>query len=91
MPILNCSEVHWCNSAIIFKILFQQLLILAEFFDSFQVAEWMGRREAWSAEKSSNSRTKSTQWEFRKRNIDGNLESKSVHIANDKSTEMKSK
>lgn len=48
-----------------------------------QVAEWMGRREAWSAEKSSDSRTKpahgenvglphenntrKTQWEFRRR------------------------
>lgn len=28
----------------------------------------MGRREAWSAEKSSDSRTKSTQWEFRRKN-----------------------
>ena len=27
----------------------------------------MGRREAWSAEKSSDSRTKPTHWEFRRR------------------------
>lgn len=27
----------------------------------------MGRREAWSAEKSSDSRTKPTQWEFSRR------------------------
>lgn len=32
-----------------------------------KVAEWMGRREAWSAEKSSDSRTKPTHWEFRRR------------------------
>ncbi|XP_043071713.1 cadherin-86C isoform X2 [Drosophila grimshawi] len=32
---------------------------------SVQVAEWMGRREAWSAEKPSNTRTKPTRWEFR--------------------------
>ncbi|XP_055908352.1 cadherin-86C [Eupeodes corollae] len=31
---------------------------------SVQVAEWMGRREAWSAEKSSDTRTKPTRWEF---------------------------
>ncbi|XP_054090120.1 cadherin-86C isoform X2 [Zeugodacus cucurbitae] len=31
---------------------------------SVQVAEWMGRREAWSAEKPTDSRTKSTRWEF---------------------------
>ncbi|XP_055377610.1 cadherin-86C [Condylostylus longicornis] len=35
---------------------------------SVQVAEWMGRREAWSAEKSSNSQTKPTRWEFSRRN-----------------------
>lgn len=29
-----------------------------------QVAEWMGRREAWSAEKPTDSRTKPTRWEF---------------------------
>lgn len=29
-----------------------------------QVAEWVGRREAWSAPKSTDSRTKPTQWEF---------------------------
>ncbi|XP_030564312.1 cadherin-86C [Drosophila novamexicana] len=32
---------------------------------SVQVAEWMGRREAWSADKPSNTRTKPTRWEFR--------------------------
>lgn len=32
-----------------------------------QVAEWMGRREAWSAERSADSRTKPTRWEFSKR------------------------
>lgn len=32
-----------------------------------QVAEWMGRREAWSAEKSTDSKTKPTRWEFSKR------------------------
>lgn len=31
------------------------------------MAEWMGRREAWSAERSSDSRTKPTHWEFRRR------------------------
>ncbi|XP_034662090.1 cadherin-86C isoform X2 [Drosophila subobscura] len=31
---------------------------------SVQVAEWMGRREAWSAEKPPNTRTKPTRWEF---------------------------
>ncbi|XP_004524319.1 cadherin-86C isoform X2 [Ceratitis capitata] len=31
---------------------------------SVQVAEWMGRREAWSAEKPTDSRTKPTRWEF---------------------------
>ncbi|XP_055601879.1 cadherin-86C isoform X2 [Uranotaenia lowii] len=34
---------------------------------SVQVAEWMGRREAWSADRSSDSRTKPTRWEFRGR------------------------
>uniref|UniRef100_A0A6B2EKW7 Cadherin domain-containing protein n=1 Tax=Phlebotomus kandelakii TaxID=1109342 RepID=A0A6B2EKW7_9DIPT len=34
---------------------------------SVQVAEWMGRREAWSADKSSDSRTKPTRWEFSRR------------------------
>ncbi|XP_017855996.1 PREDICTED: cadherin-86C isoform X2 [Drosophila arizonae] len=29
------------------------------------VAEWMGRREAWSADKPSDTRTKPTRWEFR--------------------------
>lgn len=60
-------------------------------FDSFQVAEWMGRREAWSAEKSSDSRTKSTQWEFRRRNVDENLESNALHIPTEKSPAMKLK
>ena len=32
---------------------------------ALQVAEWMGRREAWSAEKSPDPRTKPTRWEFR--------------------------
>ena len=32
-----------------------------------KVAEWMGRREAWSAERTSDSRTKPTRWEFSKR------------------------
>lgn len=32
-----------------------------------QVAEWMGRREAWSAERSADSRTRPTRWEFSKR------------------------
>lgn len=33
-----------------------------------QVAEWMGRREAWSSkEGSADSRTKPTRWEFSKR------------------------
>ncbi|XP_037950447.1 cadherin-86C isoform X2 [Teleopsis dalmanni] len=32
---------------------------------SVQVAEWMGRREAWSAEKPPDPRTKPTRWEFR--------------------------
>lgn len=32
-----------------------------------QVAEWMGRREGWSAERSADSRTKATRWEFSKR------------------------
>ncbi|XP_054734543.1 cadherin-86C [Anastrepha obliqua] len=31
---------------------------------SVQVAEWMGRREAWSAEKPTDPRTKPTRWEF---------------------------
>ncbi|EDW83990.2 uncharacterized protein Dwil_GK13902 [Drosophila willistoni] len=31
---------------------------------SVQVAEWMGRREAWSAEKPPDTRTKPTRWEF---------------------------
>ncbi|XP_036321242.1 cadherin-86C-like [Rhagoletis pomonella] len=31
---------------------------------SVQVAEWMGRREAWSAERPTDSRTKPTRWEF---------------------------
>ncbi|XP_050340530.1 cadherin-86C-like [Bactrocera neohumeralis] len=31
---------------------------------SVQVAEWMGRREAWSAEKPTDSRTRPTHWEF---------------------------
>ncbi|XP_002137604.3 cadherin-86C isoform X1 [Drosophila pseudoobscura] len=31
---------------------------------SVQVAEWMGRRDAWSAEKPPNTRTKPTRWEF---------------------------
>ncbi|XP_055696679.1 cadherin-86C isoform X1 [Lutzomyia longipalpis] len=34
---------------------------------SVQVAEWMGRREAWSASKSADSRTKATRWEFSRR------------------------
>ncbi|XP_058826724.1 cadherin-86C-like isoform X2 [Topomyia yanbarensis] len=34
---------------------------------SVQVAEWMGRREAWSADRSTDSRTKPTRWEFRGR------------------------
>ncbi|KAG5670379.1 hypothetical protein PVAND_000649 [Polypedilum vanderplanki] len=34
---------------------------------SVQVAEWMGRREAWSAERSTDSKTKPTRWEFSKR------------------------
>lgn len=34
---------------------------------SRKVAEWMGRREAWSADRSSDSRTKPTRWEFRGR------------------------
>ncbi|XP_037916854.1 cadherin-86C isoform X2 [Hermetia illucens] len=34
---------------------------------SVQVAEWMGRREAWSAEKTSDPRTKPTRWEFSRR------------------------
>jgi len=29
-----------------------------------QVAEWMGRRDAWSAEKPPDTRTKPTRWEF---------------------------
>uniref|UniRef100_A0A1A9UX43 Cadherin domain-containing protein n=1 Tax=Glossina austeni TaxID=7395 RepID=A0A1A9UX43_GLOAU len=31
---------------------------------SVQVAEWMGRREAWSADKPADPRTKPTRWEF---------------------------
>ncbi|KAH8383863.1 hypothetical protein KR009_010934 [Drosophila setifemur] len=31
---------------------------------SVQVAEWMGRRDAWSAEKPPDTRTKPTRWEF---------------------------
>ncbi|XP_065371089.1 cadherin-86C isoform X2 [Calliphora vicina] len=31
---------------------------------SVQVAEWMGRREAWSADKPTDPRTKPTRWEF---------------------------
>ncbi|XP_052835038.1 cadherin-86C isoform X1 [Drosophila gunungcola] len=31
---------------------------------SVQVAEWMGRRDAWSAEKPPDNRTKPTRWEF---------------------------
>ncbi|XP_075147348.1 cadherin 86C isoform X2 [Haematobia irritans] len=31
---------------------------------SVQVAEWMGKREAWSADKQADTRTKPTRWEF---------------------------
>ncbi|XP_030081615.1 cadherin-86C [Drosophila hydei] len=43
---------------------------------SVQVAEWMGRREAWSADKPSNTRTKPTRWEFR----DGREQSENVEM-----------
>lgn len=46
----------------------QTRLILCIFSRFFQVAEWMGRREAWSSkEGSADSRTKPTRWEFSKR------------------------
>lgn len=32
--------------------------------NTFKVAEWMGRREAWSADKPTDPRTKPTRWEF---------------------------
>lgn len=46
----------------------------------------MGRREAWSAEKSSDSRTKPTHWEFRRRDehYRENLDSDRMHEANAK-------
>lgn len=53
----------------------------------------MGRREAWSAERSSDARTKPTHWEFRRRdqhreNVDAEhydeTESKRVRSADDK-------
>lgn len=51
----------------------------------------MGRREAWSAERSSDSRTKPTHWEFRRRdhheNVERNIyhdEEKRVRSADDK-------
>lgn len=40
----------------------------------------MGRREAWSAEKSSDSRTKPTHWEFRRRDEHReNIEAETTH------------
>ncbi|XP_051862592.1 cadherin-86C isoform X2 [Drosophila albomicans] len=52
---------------------------------SVQVAEWMGRREAWSAEKPSDTRTKPTRWEFRdgREQSDENLEMQHAGIDND--------
>lgn len=48
-----------------------------------KVAEWMGRREAWSAEKSSDSRTKPTHWEFRRRDHHHeNIEADNFHETN---------
>lgn len=43
------------------------MAIIQQHSPSPQVAEWMGRREAWSADRSSDSRTKPTRWEFRGR------------------------
>ncbi|TDG42627.1 hypothetical protein AWZ03_010955 [Drosophila navojoa] len=43
---------------------------------SVQVAEWMGRREAWSADKPSDTRTKPTRWEFR----DGREQTENVEM-----------
>ncbi|XP_070137231.1 cadherin-86C isoform X2 [Drosophila bipectinata] len=42
---------------------------------SVQVAEWMGRRDAWSAEKPPDTRTKPTRWEFHdgREQLDENL------------------
>lgn len=45
----------------------------------------MGRREAWSAEKSSDSRTKPTHWEFRRRDHHHeNIEADNFHETNAK-------
>ncbi|KAM7360298.1 cadherin 86C isoform 2-T13 [Cochliomyia hominivorax] len=47
---------------------------------SVQVAEWMGRREAWSADKPADPRTKPTRWEFHngRQQFDENLGT--VHV-----------
>lgn len=51
------------------------------FVNLYQVAEWMGRREAWSAEKSSDSRTKPTHWEYARRRDEHreNIEADSIN------------
>jgi hypothetical protein len=46
----------------------------------------MGRREAWSAEKSSDSRTKPTRWEFSKRGYSDEklgIDNPAIQIDND--------
>lgn len=52
---------------------------------TLQVAEWMGRREAWSAEKPSDTRTKPTRWEFRdgREQSDENVEMQQPGVHND--------
>ncbi|GAB0091959.1 cadherin-86C-like [Sergentomyia squamirostris] len=55
---------------------------------SVQVAEWMGRREAWSADKSSDSRTKPTGWEFSRRHnarekLDHEAQREQLHASQD--------